>query len=209
VESSLYPAIALTEGVPDFLSAFHLALAFGVDAVVAPVCMSGVSVSIPGDVLPRFSGKRIRIFAHNDEAGQAAAERWTEQLKDIATVDRFTFQGLDMSDGKPVKDLNDLLSIGSDSYRKNAKLIDSVMRFYLPYPRGYFVRVSMLYCGHIYFVYGYCRTIQQRGRFCGGTRTGGYWAEMKVPKSPLSICPISSPLPEILRTYQVREESLS
>ena len=97
--------------MPDFLSAFHLALAFGLDAVVAPVCISGASVSIPGDALPRFSGKRIRIFAHNDQAGQAAAERWTEQLKDIATVDRFTFQGLDMSDGKPVKDLNDLLRI--------------------------------------------------------------------------------------------------
>jgi hypothetical protein len=48
LESSLYPAIALTEGVPDFLSAFHLALAFGVDALLAPVCMSGARVSIPG-----------------------------------------------------------------------------------------------------------------------------------------------------------------
>jgi hypothetical protein len=129
LESSLYPAIALTEGVPDFLSAFHLALAFGVDALVAPVCMSGASVSIPGEALPRFAGKRIRIFAHNDQAGQAAAQRWTEQLKDTATVDRFSFQGLEMSDRQPVKDLNDLLKISTDSYRRNAKVIDNVMRF--------------------------------------------------------------------------------
>jgi hypothetical protein len=71
--------------------------------------MSGASVSIPRESLPHFAGKRIRIFAHNDQAGQAAAERWTSQLKDTATVDRFSFEGLEMADGKPVKDLNDLL----------------------------------------------------------------------------------------------------
>jgi hypothetical protein len=129
LESSLYPAIALTEGVPDFLSAFHLALAFGVDALLAPVCMSGARVSIPGEALPHFAGKRIRIFAHNDQAGQAAAERWTEQLGDTATVDRFIFRGLEMSDGQPVKDLNYLLRISGESYRGNAKLIDDVIRF--------------------------------------------------------------------------------
>jgi hypothetical protein len=129
LESSLYPAIAVTEGVPDFLSAFHLALAFGVDTLVAPVCMSGGSVSIPGEALPHFAGKRIRIFPHNDEAGQAAAQRWTEQLTEIATVDQFTFTGLEMIDGKAVKDLNDLLRISGGSYRRNAKGIDNIMRF--------------------------------------------------------------------------------
>jgi hypothetical protein len=34
-----------------------------------------------------------------------------------------------MSDGQPVKDLNDLLKISGDSYRRNAKVIDDVMRF--------------------------------------------------------------------------------
>jgi hypothetical protein len=58
-----------------------------------------------------------------------AVERLTEQLKDIATVDQFTFTGLEMADGKPVKDLNDLLKISGESYRGNAKLINSVMRF--------------------------------------------------------------------------------
>jgi hypothetical protein len=51
----------------------------------------------------------------------------TEQLKDVATVDRFSFQGLEMSDGKPVKD--DLLKISTDSYRSNAKIIKGLLRF--------------------------------------------------------------------------------
>jgi hypothetical protein len=54
---------------------------------------------------------------------------WTEQLKGIATVDQFSFEALKMANGKPVKDLNDLLRISSNSYRRNAKLIDGVMRF--------------------------------------------------------------------------------
>jgi hypothetical protein len=44
-------------------------------------------------------------------------------------VDRFTFQGAGDVGRKPVKDLNDPLSISGDSYRGNAKLIDGVMRF--------------------------------------------------------------------------------
>ena len=96
--------------------------------MVAPVCISGASVSIPEETLPHFAGKRIRIFAHNDRAGQAAAQRWTEQLKDIATVDQFSFDGLIQSDGQPVKDRNDLLKISGDSYRRNAKLIDGVTK---------------------------------------------------------------------------------
>jgi hypothetical protein len=45
------------------------------------------------------------------------------------TVDQFSFEGLEQSDGKPLKDLNDLLRISGDSYRTNAKVIDDVMRF--------------------------------------------------------------------------------
>jgi hypothetical protein len=71
----------------------------------------------------------FRIFAHNDKAGQAASDRWTEQLKEIATVDRLSFRAPEMSDGQPVKDLNDLLRISSDSDGRNAKEIDGVMRF--------------------------------------------------------------------------------
>ena len=62
-------------------------------------------------------------------AGQAAADRWTEQLKGAAKVDRFSFHGLQRSDGEPVKDVNDLLRISPESYRSNSKAIDNVIRF--------------------------------------------------------------------------------
>jgi hypothetical protein len=52
---------------------------------------------------------RSGFSPHRDQAGHGAADRWTAQLQDAATVDRFSFQGLSGSDGEPVKDLNDLL----------------------------------------------------------------------------------------------------
>jgi hypothetical protein len=54
---------------------------------------------------------QIRIFAHGDQSGQAAADRWTAQLGDTATVGWFSFQSLSRSDSEPVKHLNDLLKI--------------------------------------------------------------------------------------------------
>jgi hypothetical protein len=59
-------------------------------------------------------------FAHQDQPGQAAAERWTEQLKEMAkNVDQFSLQGMRKSDGEAVKDFNDLLAIDIGSYRSN------------------------------------------------------------------------------------------
>jgi hypothetical protein len=130
VESEKYPAIAITEGVPDFLSAFHLVVAFGAGGVVAPICISGASVTIPEEALPYLWGKRIRIFAHADQAGQAAAARWTEQLEDmVKKVGLFSFEGMRQTDGHPVKDLNDLLKISTESYRENSQAVRNVMRF--------------------------------------------------------------------------------
>ena len=39
-------------------------------------------------------------------------------------------RGLEMASGKSIKDLNESLRISGDSYRRNAKLSDGVMRFW-------------------------------------------------------------------------------
>jgi CHC2-type zinc finger protein len=105
-----YPAIALCEGEPDFLSAFYLAWAGGVETLVAPVCMGGAACRIHEDALPLFRKKRIRIFGHVDKEGQQAVRKWAEQLWSVqAEVDDFDFCGLIRGDGKAVADLNDFL----------------------------------------------------------------------------------------------------
>jgi hypothetical protein len=70
-----FPAIALCEGVPDFLAASYLAWAGGVEYLVAPVCMTGASCKIEEDALPLFRGRRVRIFGDADEAGQLATTK--------------------------------------------------------------------------------------------------------------------------------------
>lgn len=98
-----FPAIALCEGAPDFLAAFYLAYAGAVEQLVAPICMTGAACSIHKDALPMFRGKRVRIFGHADEAGQAATQRWAEQLRSVeAEVDGFFFFDLLKADGSPV-----------------------------------------------------------------------------------------------------------
>jgi hypothetical protein len=119
--ASSFPAIPLCEGGPDFLAAFDLAYAGGVEQLVAPVCMTGAGCSIHEETLPFFRGKRVRIFGHADEGGQAAMQRWAEQLRAVqAEVDGFDFSGLVRADGSPVKDLNDFLL--ADKARSNCAI---------------------------------------------------------------------------------------
>lgn len=104
------PAIALCEGMPDFLAAFWLAYAGAIEQYVAPVCMTGASCRIHEDALPLFRGKRVRIFGHADEAGRKAIQRWADQLRSVqAEVDGFFFTELLKADGSPVGDLNDFI----------------------------------------------------------------------------------------------------
>ena len=69
-DASPFPAIALVEGGPDLLAAFHLAWCAGVEGQVAPVAILGASNAIPDDALRYFAGKRVRIFQHDDRGGQ-------------------------------------------------------------------------------------------------------------------------------------------
>jgi hypothetical protein len=124
-EADKFPAIALCEGGPDLLAAFAFLIAEGRERDVAPVTMLGGCARIHADALPMFAGKRVRIFAHLDETGDKAANRWAEQLADAgATVDAFSLAGLRRSDGEPIKDLCDLAAIRADDFEAHRCLCE-------------------------------------------------------------------------------------
>ena len=129
-EAKNFPAIALCEGGPDFISAHYLALWEQStyypkrDVSCAPVAMLGASQRIHADALPLFAGKRVRIFGHDDDAGRMAVERWAAQLASAgANVDAFSFAGLVQTDGKPVKDLNDALLMDVASFARVERML--------------------------------------------------------------------------------------
>jgi hypothetical protein len=129
-EAADSPAIALTEGGPDFLAVFGHALASGVEDLVAPVGMASAAGYIVDEALRYFAGKRVRIFVHDDDAGHSAAVNWADQLKGIAAkVDGYRFDGLVRTDGEPVGDLNDLLLIDYDCWEANRQTVESVVDF--------------------------------------------------------------------------------
>jgi hypothetical protein len=113
--------IALCEGGVDFLAAFDLIVKTDLLFQVAPVAILGAGHHIQADALSHFTGKRVRIFTHDDDAGRAATERWSKQLSDAgAEVDNFSFAGLFHAAGVPVKDLNDFLCMPSAEFAKHA-----------------------------------------------------------------------------------------
>jgi hypothetical protein len=104
LEAADYSLVAIAEGGPDFLSLLAVK-----PSSVAPIMMTGASVSIPDEASEILSKKRVRVFAHSDDAGSKASERWMAQLDDVGCeVDRFTFYGL----GDDVSDLNDAIRKG-------------------------------------------------------------------------------------------------
>ena len=79
-----------------------------------------------------FRGKRVRIFADADEAGQGALWRWAEQLESVqAEVDCYSFDGLVKGDGSAVKDLNDFLLVDRVASACSVEILTGVMDFAL------------------------------------------------------------------------------
>ena len=131
LEAQSCRAIALVEGAPDFLAAFHWIWAEN-RSDVTPVAILGASMSMHPVALRLFRGKRVRIFPHyetktNKFDGFKAARRWETQLRGVgAIVDCFDFTGLTRTDGQAVSDLNDLCSVSYEQWQ------DEVGRMILP-----------------------------------------------------------------------------
>jgi len=125
LESRTKPVLALVEGGPDLLAAFHFILTQE-RPDVCPVAILGAEVRIHPEALPSFAGKRIRIFAHADAAGDRAAQRWAEQLAAVgADVDAFSFHGITDDDGSPTNDLNDAARL-SPERRAAFRCLDAI-----------------------------------------------------------------------------------
>jgi len=129
-ESLSFPAIALVEGGPDFLAAYQFILEAGVSESVAPVGMLGAGLSIDKEVMKFFTGKRVRIFIDDDEAGRVAFARWSGQLALVGcAVDGFNFSGLIRADAEAVKDLNDCTSLSPESAARWGATLSGMMKF--------------------------------------------------------------------------------
>ncbi len=119
-EAAPFPVLALVEGGPDLLAAFHFIAAEGREADCAAVAMLGASLGLHPDALAGFAGKRVRIFGHADAAGDRAVTRWAGQLRAVgATVDAFNFAGLRRTGEVPVNDLNDLTDLHPDDFEEH------------------------------------------------------------------------------------------
>jgi hypothetical protein len=107
-EARDYPAIALVEGAPDLLAAFHLIWLTAREGSIAPVALLGAGMGIPIIVMPLFARKAVKIFPHIGGGGQDAGRRWAAQLQRVGVeANGYSFDGLVLPDGAPVDDLND------------------------------------------------------------------------------------------------------
>lgn len=105
-------AVVLVEGGPDYLAALHWIHQFQRRDIL-PVAMLGKAEMHP-EAVQLMRGHRVRIYPHNDPdgGGLKTAVRWSTQLSQSGCqVDLFHFDGLNRTNGQPVKDLNDLTTI--------------------------------------------------------------------------------------------------
>jgi hypothetical protein len=83
----------------------------GFETDILPIVMpSAATRKVDPCVLGSFENKRVRICAHNDEPGIAAARGWQDQLETVvgAIVDIWVPPKIRLSDGSSSKDLDDI-----------------------------------------------------------------------------------------------------
>jgi hypothetical protein len=126
-EAQPFRAIALVEGGPDLLAAFHLAWIANQEANIAPVAMFG-SMPISEQTLLLFKNKRVRLFGHYDDKAGAISEttRGIQLRKAGARIDRYDLSGFKTSNGMPVKDLCDFCHVDEvDQWEEDREAIDA------------------------------------------------------------------------------------
>ena len=96
-----WPAVAVVEGGPDVLAAYAAIYKLGLLDTVAVAGMLGAAMRPPYGALATMAGRRVRIFQHNDEAGQKAADSWARLIHNAGgNVDIWTpaQAGADLND---------------------------------------------------------------------------------------------------------------
>jgi hypothetical protein len=96
-----WPSVALLEGGPDVLAAYAAIYKLGLLDTVAVAGMLGAAMRPPYGALATMAGRRVRIFQHNDEAGQKAADSWARLIHNAGgNVDIWTpaQAGADLND---------------------------------------------------------------------------------------------------------------
>lgn len=124
LESVPFEKVAIVEGAPDLLAAFHFLLIEGKLATVAAVAVLGASNHrLDPEALAHFRGKRVCLYPHCDDAGRKAAREWARQLKAAGAVrvSAFDLSALQLIDGSAGKDLADLCRIDPDCFEADAK----------------------------------------------------------------------------------------
>lgn len=127
LESEPFTKIAIVEGAPDFLAAFHFLLLENKQDTVGPVGILGASNhALAPEALAQFKGKHVCLYPHVDGAGQKAARAWARQLKEAGAsrVTAFDLSGVVLVDGSAGKDLADVCRISADCLEREPKFAE-------------------------------------------------------------------------------------
>jgi len=114
--------VAIVEGGPDFLAAIECLGCRNPVSTFSVVAMLGSSQRIPEADLPKFKGLDVRIFAHNDDAGRAAAKRWGKSIVTVARQVEVAHLH-DIGD-----DVNGLLHVRLPAYLEHETRIEQMLR---------------------------------------------------------------------------------
>lgn len=111
----LFRRIALVEGGPDLLAAYHFLIDRDVSDTL-PVAMLGRNCKrIHSGALALMKGRDVRAFPHADDdgGGICAVKQWLKQMHRAGALntDAFNVAGLHCDDGTPAKDLNDCVRL--------------------------------------------------------------------------------------------------